>query len=252
MNWNASLYDNSHSFVSKYGEGILSYLHPNPGEVILDLGCGTGDLTNEISLSGARVVGVDSSAEMIEKAKSKFPSLEFYQMDARELKFDYPFDAIFSNAVLHWIREKEVVIRQMYSLLKDGGRIVVEFGGKGNVGQMLKVLRDTLANRGYTANASIDLWYYPSVGEYSTELERQNFRVIHTEHFDRITPLKGDNGMKDWFVMFAGSFFAGIGETERAEILNEVQRKLAPTHLKDGVWQADYKRLRVVATRDVE
>src|ERR1044072_2436668 len=102
MKWNSSLYDKSHDFVSKYGEGILSYLNPKSTETILDLGCGTGDLTKQIFIAAAHVIGVDSSADMIAKAKSKFPEIEFYQMDARKLKFDILFDAIFSNAVLHW------------------------------------------------------------------------------------------------------------------------------------------------------
>lgn len=115
----------------------------------MDLGCGTGDLTNEIFLSGAKVTGVDSSAEMILTAKSKFPEIEFHQMDARHLKFDIQFDAIFSNAVLHWIPEKEMVIERMYSLLKENGRLVLEFGGKGNTQQMLKALRYTFKKREY-------------------------------------------------------------------------------------------------------
>src|SRR5437868_4976861 len=107
MKWNAARYDRSHSFVSEYGKEILSYLHPKPGEMILDLGCGTGDLTKEISLSGANVVGADNSDEMIFAAKSKYPEIQFHHADARNLELGKQFDAIFSNAVLHWIPEKE-------------------------------------------------------------------------------------------------------------------------------------------------
>jgi trans-aconitate methyltransferase len=250
MKWNSTLYDQSHGFVSKYGEGILSYLNPKPTEIILDLGCGTGDLTKEIFLTGATVIGVDSSADMIIKAKSKFPEIQFYQMDARELKFDVRFDAIFSNAVLHWIPEKEIVIEKMYSQLNDNGRIVLEFGGKGNNQQMLKVLRDVFIKRGYVNNAKIDCWYYPSIGEYATELEKQNFRVVHAEHFDRITPLKGNQGIKDWFLMFGHYLFADITDTEKDDILNEVQDNLKETHFIDGIWNADYKRIRIVAVKN--
>ena len=250
MKWNSTLYDQSHGFVSKYGSGILSYLNPKPPETILDLGCGTGDLTKEISLTGATVIGVDSSSDMIIKAKSKFPEIQFYQMDARELKYDVQFDAIFSNAVLHWIPEKEIVIEKMYSQLNDNGRIVLEFGGKGNNRQMLKALRDVFIKRGYMNNAKIECWYYPSIGEYATELEKQNFRVVHAEHFDRITPLKGNQGIKDWFLMFGHYLFAGITDTEKDDILNEVQDKLKETHFIDGVWNADYKRIRIVAVKD--
>jgi trans-aconitate methyltransferase len=249
MKWNSILYDKSHDFVSKYGEGILSYLNPQPEEKILDLGCGTGDLTKEIFLAGAHVIGIDSSAEMIAKAKAKFPEIDFYQMDAREIKFDTQFDAIFSNAVLHWIPEKELVIKKMYSQLKDNGRIVLEFGGKGNNQQMLKALSSVFVKRGHVDNAKIDFWYYPSIGEYSTELERLNFRVVHAEHFDRITPLKGNQGIKDWFLMFGDNFFVGISDSEKNDILNEVEEQLKTTHFTDGIWNADYKRIRMVAIK---
>lgn len=249
MKWNTELYDKTHSFVSKFGEGILSYLQPKPGETILDLGCGTGDLTSEIFQTGAKVIGVDNSAEMIQAAKNKFPSIEFLQADARIMNFDVRFDAIFSNAVLHWIKEKDLVIRQMYLLLKENGRIVLEFGGKGNIQQMENVMRMTLKNRGYDENANMDFWYFPSIGEYATELEKQNFRVIHAEHFDRNTPLNGDRGMKDWFKMFGINFLYDIPETEVEDILDEVDAKLRTTHYRDGIWNADYKRIRIVAIK---
>lgn len=250
MKWNTSLYDESHSFVSKYGQGLLAYLNPKRQESILDLGCGTGDLTKEIFLSGADVTGVDSSAEMIATAKSKFPELAFLQMDARELKFDKQFDAIFSNAVFHWIPEKEMVIQNMHSLLKENGRIAIEFGGKGNNRQMLKTLREVFTKRGYHNNAKIDFWYFPSIGEYASELEKGHFRVVRAEHFDRSTPLQGEHGMKDWFRMFSNSFFAGIADGEKDEILNEVQDKLRATHFTDGSWYADYKRIRIMAIKE--
>ena len=249
MKWNSVLYDKSHDFVSKYGHGILSYLNPKPEETILDLGCGTGDLTNEIFLSGAKVIGVDSSAEMIESARNKFAHIEFLQMDARALKFEILFDAIFSNAVLHWIPEKEKVIEKMHLHLKSNGRIVLEFGGKGNNQQLIAALRKVLKERGYHNNSKTDFWYFPSIGEYSTELEKMNFRVVHAEHFDRMTPLKSNQGIKDWFLMFGDYFFVGISADIKEDILNEVQESLKETHLVDGVWYADYKRIRIVAIK---
>jgi trans-aconitate methyltransferase len=249
MKWNTELYDNAHGFVSKFGEGILSYLLPKPGETILDLGCGTGDLTEEIFQKGARVIGVDNSAEMIQVAKTKFPSIEFLQADARIMNFDVRFDAIFSNAVLHWIKEKDLVIRQMYLSLKVSGRIVLEFGGKGNIQQMENAMRMVLKRNGYDENANMDFWYFPSIGEYATELEKQNFRVIHAEHFDRNTPLKGDRGMKDWFMMFGINFLKDVPETEIEFILDEVDDMLRPTHYRDGIWNADYKRIRIIAIK---
>ncbi len=249
MNWNTALYDNSHNFVSKFGQGILSHLNPGPDQRILDLGCGTGDLAKEISLTGAEVVGVDSSIQMIQAAKSKFPEMKFYQMDARALAFGTPFDAIFSNAVLHWIPEKELVINSLRSVLKENGRLVVEFGGKGNVQFMLKALAETFIEKGYSRIPCIDFWYFPSIGEYASELEKQKFRVIHAEHFDRQTPLEGADGIKNWFRMFGDPLFVGIPEPEKEIILEEVQNKLRPTHFINGTWYADYKRIRAIAVK---
>ena len=121
QHWNASLYDTSHDFVAKFGEGIFAWLQAKAGENILDLGCGTGDLTPKIQAAGAKVLGVDSSAEMIAAAKAKFPTIDFQQADARNLPFSNQFDAIFSNAVLHWVPEKEKAIASMYQSLKKGG-----------------------------------------------------------------------------------------------------------------------------------
>lgn len=250
MKWNSSLYDNKHDFVSKFGESILGYLNPRPNENILDLGCGTGNLTQKISEAEAKVIGIDSSIEMIESAKLKFPEIEFYQMSGTNLNFDFQFDAIFSNAVLHWIPEKEKLIKSMWNALKKDGRIVLEFGGKGNVAGMLKALKGSLVKRGYLDNAKTDFWYFPSIGEYSSLLEKQGFKVVHAEHFDRSTPLKGQHGMKGWFLMFAENFFKGISENEKASILNEIENNLKATHLINGKWFADYKRIRIIAFKE--
>lgn len=249
MKWNSQLYDGSHSFVSKFGEGIFSYLQAHSGERILDLGCGTGDLTLQIQAAGADVLGVDGSAEMIAQAKQKYPKVDFAVADGRTLDFTNEFDAIFSNAVLHWIPEYKTVIEQMYQALKVGGRIVLEFGGKGNIGQMVKALQQQLAAHGYEQNALIDFWFFPSIGEYATALEQAGFRVVHAEHFDRPTPLKGPDGMKDWFRMFADQFFPSVPQGEREKILDATQEQLRASHFVDEGWLADYKRIRIIATK---
>jgi hypothetical protein len=115
---------------------------------------------------------------------------------------------------------------------------------------MIKALRDVLIQRGYMDNAKAHLWYYPSIGEYAAELEKRNFTVVHAELFDRITPLKSNQGIKDWFLMFGDRFFINIPDTEKDDILNEVQDKLKPTHFVDNIWNADYKRIRIVATKN--
>lgn len=249
-NWNAGLYDDKHAFVFKYGEDLVDVLKPLAGERILDLGCGTGYLTSIIATSGAAVIGIDNSLEMVGKAKMQYPHLEFKIQSATEFHFDEPFDAIFSNAVLHWVLQKEMVIDCMYRNLKKSGRIVLELGGKNNVEKIITALQNSLINHGFAENAATTVWYYPSLSEYTGLLEKRGFRVTYAAHFNRETKLNDTaNGIKDWIKMFGSIFLKGIDETVVAEILNEVQAALAPTHFRNGHWYADYKRLRVIAIK---
>ncbi len=248
MNWNADLYTGKHAFVFQYGQNLIEQLNPQPGETILDLGCGTGELTRQIADSGAKVIGIDSSPSMIEKARNSFPDIDFYVMEATSLAFDFPFDAVFSNAVLHWIPEKEKVIRQIYASLKKGGRMVVEFGGKGNVDRIVQALIISLQSKGYDAR---NFWYYPSVGEYATLLENAGFRVVMAQHYDRLTELAdSENGMTDWIDMFGKNFFTGVSEEHKREVLNACKVLLQPTNYHNGKWYADYKRLKVHAVKE--
>jgi len=248
--WNTQLYDGQHDFVAQFGTGIYAWLTPKKGEKILDLGCGTGDLTKKMQEDGVEVMGIDSSLEMVNAAKAKFPTINFQQADARQLPFTNSFDAVFSNAVLHWIPEKEKAIASIHQALKTGGRMVVEFGGKDNIQLMWTALKKELLQRGYTENANINFWYFPSIGEYATLLEKQGFRVVKAAHFDRPTPLKGEDGMKNWFLMFTDNFFAGISASEKDAILDVVQASLKATHFVDDGWLADYKRIRIMAVKE--
>lgn len=248
--WNTDLYDEKHAFVFKYGEDLVDVLKPQPGERILDLGSGTGYLTNIIAASGATVVGIDSSLEMISKAKQQYPELEFKVQDATEFHFDEHFNAIFSNAVLHWVLEKEKAIECMYRNLKRSGRIVLEMGGKHNVEKIITALQNSLIKHGFTEQAAKELWYFPSVSEYTGLLEKRGFRVTYAAHFNRETKLSDtENGIKDWVKMFGLAILKGIDEVKVEEILNEVQIALQPTHFRNGSWYADYKRLRIIAIK---
>ncbi len=249
-NWNPRLYDDKHAFVFKYGEDLVNLLAPRQGERILDLGCGTGYLTHLIASSGALVTGVDSSADMIHKAKTAYPELEFQQGSATDLYFAPLFDAVFSNAVLHWVLDKESAIDGVYRSLRPGGRFVLEMGGKGNVEGIILAARKVLTRHGFYKNAASQPWYYPSVGEYTTLLEKRDFRIDYASHFDRETELKdGDNGIKDWLRMFGSSFFKDIPAVTLDNLLDEIQETLRPTHYRNHKWWADYKRLRVAATK---
>jgi len=248
--WDASLYNDKHSFVFKYGEDLVDLLAPQKGERILDLGCGTGYLTNVIASSGAEVVGIDNSHEMIEKAAKEYPALDFRIMPAEEFHFDESFDAIFSNAVLHWVMEKEKAIDCMYRNLKRSGRLVLEMGGKGNVEKIINALNEALAKRGFETNTELLINYFPSIGEYTGLLEKRGFKVNYAAHFNRDTELADkENGIKDWIKMFRSPLLKDIDKDVVNEILEEVQESLRPTLFRNGKWYADYKRLRVVAIK---
>jgi trans-aconitate 2-methyltransferase len=249
--WNAGLYDNKHSFVFKYGEDLISMLAPQAGERILDLGCGTGHLTHRISLTGARVTGIDSSVSMIEKASAIFPDTDFRVMSATEFHFDENFDAIFSNAVLHWVLDKEAAIDCIAHHLRPGGRLVLEMGGKGNVEDIVVNIRKVLTRHGYYRNATTQLWYFPSLGEYTSLLEKKGFRINYASHFDRPTELKDtENGIKDWIRMFGNAFFKNIPEQEIDPVLEEIQEAVRSTNFRNHKWYGNYKRLRIEAVKN--
>lgn len=252
MKWNAELYDNKHAFVSQYGESVLELLDVKPGERILDLGCGTGDLAKQIQEHGAEVIGIDASPEMIAKAKVKYPELDFSVANAASFHFDEPFDAVFTNAVLHWIHDADGVIKSVYNALKPGGRFVGEFGGKGNNELIMAAASTVLRDHGYI-NGDITLpWYFPSTAEYAAKLEAGGFRVTFTSHFDRPTLLQdGREGIVKWFSMFGSTLFQQIPANELQQILNEITDLLQPTNEVDGQWYADYKRLRFVAVKEI-
>jgi trans-aconitate methyltransferase len=248
--WNARLYDDKHAFVFKYGEDLVDLLAPAEGEMIMDLGCGTGYLTHLIAGSGAIVTGVDLSADMIAKARSAYPGLDFRVASATELDFPVSFDAVFSNAVLHWVLDKNNAIEGIYRSLRPGGRLVLEMGGKGNVETILLATRKVLTRHGYYRNAATQPWYFPSLGEYTTLLEKRGFRIDYASHYDRETHLQdNENGIGDWLRMFGNSFFNGIAAKDLDNMLDEVQTALRPTHYRNGGWWADYKRLRIAATK---
>ncbi len=245
--WNTALYESKHAFVWQYGEELLKLLSPS-GERILDLGCGTGQLTAKIATVGAVVMGIDADTIMIEKARHNFPHLQFAVADAQNFQVEQPFDAVFSNAVLHWIPEPDAVIRCIYQALKPGGRFVAEFGGKGCVLAITKALYSVLDEIGYKSSETPINWYFPSIGEYATRLEKHGFEVTYAVLFDRPTPLEdGDAGMANWIEMFAGRFLSGLSGDQRTHVIQAVEHRLKPTLYQDGTWIADYRRIRVVA-----
>lgn len=250
MAWNVDLYNKKHGFVHQYGAGLLELLDPKSNERILDLGCGSGQLTHEISELASQVIGIDSSKEMIEASRDLYPQIDFYQTGAESFQFDRHFDAIFSNAVLHWVQDQKTASQNMFRHLKTGGRLVVEFGGAGNVATITNAIKSSLEDRGFLKNASFERWYFPSISDYTNLLEEVGFEVVHAQLYDRPTLLESKNeGIKDWIEMFGAHFFKGIDPNVKDTILNEVQNKVRSSCFIDGNWYADYRRIRVVAVK---
>lgn len=246
--WNAGLYDAKHAFVWKHSSDVVSLLAPQSGERILDLGCGTGHLTAQIAASGAQVLGIDRSPEMVTAARKAYPNLKFEVADARELPFRSEFDAVFSNATLHWIHEPARVIQSFWNALRPGGRFVAEFGGKGNVGRMQIAFDQALVELRLSRPGEVNPWYYPSVSEYATLLENNNFEVRFMTLFDRPTALAdGETGMRNWIAMFGSEYLARVAPERREVFFQRVEELLRPELFKDGKWWADYRRLRLVA-----
>lgn len=249
MQWNADLYQSSHSFVASYGQSVVALLAPQPGEAILDVGCGTGELTHEISVVGASVVGIDASSSMIDAARARYPALDFRVEDAAALPFESAFDAVFSNAALHWVRDAGAAAAGMARALRPGGRLVVEFGGHGNVARLEGAFRKALAAIAGTTYRSP--WYFPTIGAYAALLEAAGLEVGGAWLIDRPTPLVGAEGLRQWYTMFRPDDVAALTPDIRERVFTAIEAALSDMR-RDGVWMADYRRLRIVARKDPE
>lgn len=249
MQWNASLYDDRLNFVYKYGEGLVNLLQPLAGEHILDVGCGTGHLTQAIHSSGAHVTGIDSSPHMIAQALEQFPHIPFSVQNILDITYHNQFDAIFSNAALHWVTQADQAATNMYTALKPGGRFVAELGGYGNVGGIINALKYSLTANGFTSLAEHSLWYFPSVGTYTSLLEKTGFTVTLAHYYDRETLLQGANGMHNWLEMFANVILNEVPSANREPVIEATIKRLEPTHFRNGNWYADYKRLQIFAKK---
>jgi trans-aconitate methyltransferase len=245
--WDARLYDDKHAFVWKHGAALVELLAPKPGERVLDLGCGTGHLTAQIAIARAEVVGIDSDPAMVAAARVAHPGIQFAAADARDFHFAEPFDAVFSNAVLHWVRPPEAVVSCVANALRSGGRFVAEFGGHGNVRVLEAAMLDAAQHCG--ANVTGPLWYFPSVGEYAGLLEAHGLGVGFAALFDRPTPLEGETGLRNWVTMFGQAVLAAVPKERRDEFFRRAEKIARPDLFRDGVWVADYRRLRIAARR---
>ncbi|MDE2149875.1 MAG: methyltransferase domain-containing protein [Gammaproteobacteria bacterium] len=244
--WDPARYAAVAGFVPQLGAAVFEWLAPRAGERILDLGCGDGQLTLRIATAGSRVTGVDASPEMVAAARDK--GLDARLMDGQSLAFEAEFDAVFSNAALHWMRENpDAVLRGVFKALKPGGRFVAEMGGDGNIAAVERALHDELTAREIEPQA-IPRRYYPSLTGYRERLERAGFEVQRIERMLRPTELPGT--LADWLSMFAQEQALLLPASERDDFFAAVEKRAA-SELKTpaGRWVLDYVRLRFIARR---
>lgn len=241
--WDAGRYADNARFVADLAGEAVNWLAPQAGERILDVGCGDGALTQKLVAAGAAVVGIDSSPEMVAAARKL--GLDARVADVRELGFASEFDAVFSNAVLHWVREPERAARSMRAALKPGGRLVAEFGGHGNIAAIVTALRAVAVRMGGDPDLASP-WFYPTPAEYAAILTEAGFEVGRIGLFPRPTPLP--TGIEGWLDTFRKPFFDQFAGAGRAEALGAVVELLRPALCdRSGQWTADYVRLRVAA-----
>jgi SAM-dependent methyltransferase len=243
--WSASRYAQTAHFVPALGVPVLELLAPRPGERILDLGCGDGVLTEKIAAVGAAVVAVDAGPDMVRAARTR--GLDAYVRDGQQLDFEDEFDAVFSNAALHWMRDIAAVLAGVRRALRPGGRFVAEMGGHGNTAAILVAIEAVLARRGLDA-WRLSPWYFPSVAAFRAKLETAGFSVEEITIVPRPTPLAA--GLEAWLDTFAEDFLGALPEPDRRAARAEIAELCRPVLMDEtGTWIADYVRLRFRATR---
>jgi len=243
--WDPERYARNARFVAELGAPVVELLDPQPGERILDLGCGDGALTEKLAGLGCRVTGVDASAEQVAAAKAR--GLDARSLDGAALDYEAEFDAVFSNAALHWMLDPAKVIDGVWRALKPGGRFVGEMGGAGNVEQIKQALIAALDGRGLDGRGAVP-WYFPTPDDYRRLLEARGFAVRDIALIPRPTPLPGP--MADWLETFAENFLRRLPEAARPAFCAEVSEALRPTLCDaEGRWTADYVRLRFAADK---
>ena len=243
--WDPQAYERNGAFVHGLASGVVEWLNAQMGEFILDLGCGDGQLTQRLAATGAHVLGVDASPEMVSAARER--GIETEHANAESLPFhDETFDAVFSNAVLHWVRNHDAMLAQVHRVLKPGGRFVAEMGGHGNIAAIHVALRAVLGRYGY-GDREDGVNYYPTADSYAGRMKRHGFRVEQMAMIPRPTKLP-ESGMEGWLRTFRRGVLDGLPKDVRDAVVKETAELLAPALQDDeGNWIADYVRLRFVA-----
>ena len=242
--WSADRYEANARFVSDLGAGVLDWLAPQPGERILDLGCGDGALTEKLIAAGTEVIGTDFSADMVAGARAR--GIDARVMDGHALDFERQFDAVFSNAALHWMTDPDAVIAGVARALKPGGRFVAEFGGHGNVAAIRVALSSVIERLTGQVNAPGNIWYFPGCAEHGARLEAAGFTVDRIALIPRPTPIPSD--MAGWLETLAAPVLNSVPEALRAQVRDEAATLLRPALCDtSGNWTADYIRIRFEA-----
>jgi len=249
VNWAVATHDSAFGYVSAHGAPLVDLLDPQPDERIIDLGCGTGVFSAAIAERGAQVLGIDGSPEMIAQAAATYPQLSFVVADAHDFTTSEPYDAVASNAALHWMtRDPDAVIKAVYKALRPGGRFVAEMGGAGNCAELIAAMQTAWRIFGL---AEPELpWYFPTPAEYASKLEAAGFTVRLLEYFDRPTLMtEGPNGAADWVRVFAASALKEVPPEIVEPLLARINELAAPALRRESGWVADYVRLRFAAVR---
>jgi len=248
IKWNASDYTDHFAFVHQYGEDVMELIDAAPGSFVVDLGCGNGALSERLNEKGYRVLGVDASGDMLKKAESLHPGIPFVEGDATEFSLKEKADVIFSNAVFHWVDEKDQkkLADNVAGQLKKGGILVCEFGGYGCAETVHSTLERNFKKRGLFY---LRPFYFPTIGQYAPILEKAGFRVEYAALFDRPTVQETENGLEDWIRMFVKKAFEGIPRDIADEMIRESVRELYGTLHVDGKWIVDYVRIRIKARK---
>ena len=250
IQWDADTYTSDFAFVHQYGKGVAELIDAPKGSSVLDLGCGNGALSHLLQERGFSVTGLDASTELLAIAKKNYPDLTFLKGDATDFSLKEPVDVVFSNAVFHWIDENRQpdMLGCVYRALKKNGQFVFEMGGYGNNRLIHETLRRVFGAYGYSYQMP---FYFPTVGEYAVLLEKAGFRVVFAAYFDRMTELKGPEGLKEWIKMFDKTPFSVVKKEEEKEaIMDQAVRQLEKDLFRNGKWYADYVRLRMKAIKE--
>ncbi|MEB3244366.1 MAG: class I SAM-dependent methyltransferase [Vampirovibrionales bacterium] len=254
--WNASQYQQKNAFVFQMAEGVLRLLDPKPGEQILDIGCGTGQLTARLADAGIQACGLDASPDMLAQARQNRPDIPFTLGDVRSFRLHQRFDAIFSNAALHWVAEHDQVAAAVYYHLKPGGRFVAELGGIGNLAAMIEAIEAVLKkDYGLRPNQlkKLNPWTFPTLGQFAVALESQGLQVVESRLFERLTPLAdGEKGMQNWLEAFLKSYWQALPAQAQPIAIEKVIQRLKPMwydRFEGKHWCVDYVRLQIKAIK---